>query len=237
MRKLVTFSLLCAVIIMGVGTKTEAGWYGSLGASAVFLEDSSSTISDPLGSVSFDTKFDTGFGLHGAIGHSWDGLRLEGEVSYRENDLDTFDITNVTLAGVGSLSDIGNGDFSGDVSALAFMANAWYDFNTGSPWKPFVGGGLGMARISINDASITALTLLGVPINLADPIPLADDDDWVFAYQIGAGLGYEVTPTTTISLGYRFFATADPDFTGIDDVPFDAEYHSHNIEIGLRISF
>ena len=117
------------------------------------------------------------------------------------------------------------------------MANVWFDFNPGSPWSPFVGGGLGVARISLNDVAITSLTLLGVPIPLASPVPLADDDDWVFAYQVGAGIGYEVTPTTTISLGYRFFATADPDFTGVDGTPFDAEYRSHNIEIGLRISF
>ena len=232
-----TLILLCAATILGFSPGVKAGWYAAFDAGTVFLEDSSSTATDPLGSVSFDTKFDTGYGVHGAIGHSWGEFRLEGEVSYRTNDLDTFDITNVTLAGIGSLSDVGNGDFSGDVSALGFMANAWYDFNTGSPWKPFVGGGLGLARISINDVSITSLTLLGVPIPLASPVPLADDDDWVFAYQVGAGLGFEVTPTTTISLGYRFFGSADPDFTDLAGIPFDAEYRSHNIEIGLRISF
>jgi len=232
------FGLFCAVVIMGTSTGAGAGWYAALDAGTVFLEDSSSTASDAFGnSVSFDTEFDTGFGVHGAIGHSWGGFRLEGEVSYRENDLDTFDITNVIAAGIGSLSDVGNGDFSGDVSALAFMGNAWYDFNTGSPWRPFLGGGLGVARISINDVAMTSLTLLGVPIPLASPVPLADDDDWVFAYQVGAGIGFEVTPTTTISLGYRFFGTADPDFTDVNGDPFDAEYHSHNVEIGLRFSF
>ena len=236
-----TLILLCAAAILGLSpASVRAGWYAAFDAGTVFLEDSSSTATDPLGSVSFDTKFDTGYGVHGAIGHSWGGFRLEGEVSYRKNDLDTFDITNVTLAGIGSLSDVGNGDFSGDVTALAFMANAWYDFNTGSPWKPFIGGGLGTARISLNDVALTSLTILGVPIPLAAPEPLADDDDWVFAYQFGAGIGFEVTPTTTISLGYRFFGTANPDFTTVSalgSVPFDAEYRSHNIEIGVRVSF
>ena len=153
---------------------------------------------------------------------------MEGEVSYRKNDLDKFDVTNVTLAGIGSFDNLGSLDADGDVLALGFMANGWYDFDTGSPWKPFVGGGLGIARISLNDVTATAF---GVTV------PLADDKDWVFAYQVGAGIGYEVTPTTTVSLGYSFFATADPDFTDVTGIPFDAEYQSHNIEIGLRFGF
>lgn len=219
------FGLLCAVVIMGASTGAGAGWYAAVDVGTVFLEDSSSTASDDFGnSVSFDTAFDTGYGVHGAVGHAWGGFRLEGEVSYRKNDLDTFDVTNVTLAGIGSFDNIGTFDAGGDLSALGFMANAWYDFNPGSPWRPFLGGGLGVARISINDATIVG-------------IPLADDDDWVFAYQLGAGIGFEATPTITISLGYRFFGTADPEFTDLAGIPFDAEYRSHNIEIGLRVSF
>ena len=229
-----SFGLLCAAVIMGVGTGARAagaadGWYVALDAGAVILSDSTSTASDSLGnSITFDTEFDTGFGVHGAIGHSWDAFRLEGEVSYRQNDLDTLDITNLTLAGIGSFNNLGSLAADGDVSALGFMGNFWFELLKGSPWKPFVGGGLGVAQISINDASAT---ILGVPF------PLADDEDWVFAYQVGAGIGYEVTPTTVVSLGYRFFGTADPDFTDVTGVPFDAEYQSHNIEIGLRFSF
>lgn len=35
----------------------------------------------------------------------------------------------------------------GAFSMLAFMGNVDYDFDTGSPWKPYVGGGLGLAII------------------------------------------------------------------------------------------
>ena len=38
----------------------------------------------------------------------------------------------------------------GDFSMLAFMANVDYDFDTGSRWVPYVGGGLGVATISID---------------------------------------------------------------------------------------
>ena len=45
----------------------------------------------------------------------------------------------------------------------------------------------------------------------------------------GGGIGYEINDKMTVDLGYRYFATADPDFNGLD-----AEYGSHNVTIGIR---
>ena len=220
--------LLSAAAFIGVaaGAQAAGGWYVSGGVGPAFLQDSSSTATDPsLGTADFDTEFDPGFGVHGAVGHSWDGFRLEGEVSYRKNDVDTLTVTSTTGA-ISSLNldTLGSLDADGDVSALGFMANAWYDFDTGSPWKPFIGGGVGTARISLNDIS-------------SSTISLADDEDQVFAYQAGVGIGYELTPTIIVSLGYRFFGTLDPEFTDVDGIPFDAEYRSHNVEVGVRLHF
>ncbi len=221
--------LLSAAAFIGVaaGAQAAGGWYVSGGVGPAFLQDSSSTATDPsLGTADFDTEFDPGFGVHGAVGHSWDGFRLEGEVSYRKNDVDTLTVTSTTGA-ISSLNldTLGSFDADGDVSALGFMANAWYDFDTGSPWKPFIGGGVGTARISLNDIS-------------SSTISLADDEDQVFAYQAGAGIGYELTPTVIVSLGYRFFGTSDPEFTAVNGTTtFDGEYRSHNVEVGVRFLF
>ena len=62
----------------------------------------------------------------------------------------------------------------------------------------------------------------------------ADDDDTVFAYQLGAGLGYEINPNLTISLDYRFFATVDPDFTSRAGIEFSTENMSHNGGVRLK---
>ena len=223
--------LLSAAAFIGVAAGAQAadGWYVSGDVGAAFLQDSSSTAADEFGnSIDFDTEFDPGFGVHGAVGHSWDGFRLEGEVSYRKNDLDALTVTNVTLAGIGSFDVAAEFDAEGDVSALGFMVNGWYDFDTGSPWKPFIGGGVGTARISLNEVSATVAGM---------SVPLADDEDQVFAYQAGAGIGYELTPTIIVSLGYRFFGTLDPEFTDVTGIPFDAEYRSHNVEVGVRFLF
>jgi hypothetical protein len=41
-----------------------------------------------------------------------------------------------------------------------------------------------------------------------------------------------VTETVTLFTGYRFFGTSDPEVEGIE-----AEYHSHNVEAGVRFEF
>lgn len=205
------------------------GWYVTGGAGGTLLQESSSTITVPsIGSATFDTDFDFGYGLQGAAGYAWDSygnrgggavLRVEGEVFYKSNGLDSITVKTVTLAGIGTLVAPGTVSVSGDVSALGFMANAWYEFLTGMPWRPYVGGGIGMANISLDESLLT------------------DDDDWVFAYQFGAGLGYEITPDVVIAIEYRLLGTTDPTFVAIPGVDFDAEYLSHNIGLVVRFFF
>ena len=59
----------------------------------------------------------------------------------------------------------------------------------------------------------------------------------VFAYQLGTGIGNQISPETTFSLDYRYFATADPEFNDVDGLPYEAEYDSHIIRIGVRVNF
>ena len=63
--------------------------------------------------------------------------------------------------------------------------------------------------------------------------------DTVPAYQFGAGLGYRIggldDRPVTISLDYRYFATADPTFRGaLTGTPFDTEIGGSYVGIGLR---
>ncbi len=139
-------------------------------------------------------------------------FRVEGEITYAESDIDEFEIGGFSVGG------------SGDVDSLGFMANAFKDFEIGDGWQFNIGGGIGYAIVSINDASIVG-------------IPLADDDDSVFAYQLGTGIGYQMSPATTLSLDYRYFGTLDPEFNDVDGLPFESEYDSHIIRLGVRITF
>jgi len=189
----------------------HAEWYISGNVGAVFVNDSDISGSDPTipASIDGEIEFDTGFGINGAVGYGIGNVRLEGELSYRTADMDKLSGT----ATIGSLTLSGSGDVSGDVTSLGLMANVWYDIETGTKWVPFIGAGIGLANV---DAEIEG----------------ESEDDTVFAYQVGAGIGYEISDSTTATLGYRYFATSDPDFDGIE-----AEVGTHNIEVGVRFAF
>ena len=120
-------------------------------------------------------------------------------------------------------------DVSGplDASALAFMANAFFDLPLGEDGRfvPYAGGGVGMARVSVDNAEIFGFDI-------------ADDDDTVFAYQLVAGLAFYMTERVALTLDYRYFATQDPEFEEeITNSDFGAEYHTHNIMAGIRVGF
>lgn len=230
MKKYILTMTVIVVLTTPISSpNAREGWYVTGGAGGTLLQESSSTAADAFGNaITFDTDFDFGFGLQGAAGYAWDShgdrgggavLRVEGEVFYKSNDIDTFTLKTVTVAGIGTFVTPATESGTGDVSALGFMANAWYEFFTGMPWRPYVGGGVGLANISLDEPT------------------LADDDDWVFAYQFGAGLGYEITPDFVIAVEYRLLGTTDATFEIIPGVDFDSEYLSHNIGLVVRFFF
>jgi OOP family OmpA-OmpF porin len=169
-----------------------------------------------------ENDFNTGYVVSGAGGMKFTGgLRLEVEGSYRQANIDR--LTSLSVGGTGV--PLGNGlDGGGDVSVFAGMVNGAYDVNTGTAWTPYLMGGIGAARISINDASVSGVSL-------------ADDADLVFAYQAGAGLNYALTEAIQVGAGYRYFATMDPSFTANGGKDFESELRTHNIMLSVTYGF
>jgi opacity protein-like surface antigen len=207
-------ALIAGVTLAASVADAAEGWYVSGQPGGSFLSDAA--LDDPTGilvALGTEVEFEPGFSVAGSVGYGFDiGVRVETEVNYAKNDIDQFEILGLSL------------DADGDVSVIGFMAKAFYDLDTGGPWKPYAGGGVGAATISVNDAAI-----LG--------IAFADDGDTVFAWQVGGGVGYEVAPVWILSLDYRFFATADPDFNAVGGGPFSSEYESHWVSVGMRYTF
>ncbi len=102
---------------------------------------------------------------------------------------------------------------SGDLDSFAGMVNGYYDIHNTSKWTPYVGAGIGLAHVTDSDV-----------------------DDNVFAYQGMAGVGYTVSETSDLVLGYRYFATEDPEYT-ISGSTVETSYDTHNIEIAWRYRF
>jgi len=103
-------------------------------------------------------------------------------------------------------------DFTDDVSLLTLMANAYYDIDIDSSVRPYIMGGVGMANADTS---------------------WQDDDETVFAWQVGAGLGFEIADNTTLDLGYRYLKPNDFD----NDFAGKIKTESHNVMLGLRYQF
>jgi OmpA-OmpF porin, OOP family len=159
----------------------------------------------------------------GAIGKSFDsGLKLEGELSYRSNDFDDIKATGTTtVSGVTLTGTNVPVALKGDVTSIGLMGNVVFDFAKDEKFHPFILAGVGGAQVSINDASSGGSALV-------------DDDDFVVAYQFGAGLNYDISDEMMIGISYRYFGTTNPEFTGSDgSTTFDMENQSHSVLLGI----
>nr|WP_320013174.1 outer membrane beta-barrel protein [uncultured Desulfobulbus sp.] len=198
-----------AVLLMALpanATNSQDKTYLSGHLGAAMLQDSD--IGSSSGSnLSVDMNLGMGMGM--AVGRSFGNTRLEGELNYQTNDLDT-----VRLSGGGK------SDCSGDVSSWSLMVNGYYDFKGSGPVSSFLLAGVGFARVEVDGFNVPGS-------GVAD----MSGDDTVLAYQLGAGIGYAISEELTLDLSYRYFATTDPSFNGID-----VEYSSHNLYLGLRLA-
>jgi opacity protein-like surface antigen len=159
-----------------------------------------------------DIEFDTGFTTSAYGGYEFgNGLRLEGELTYKQADMH---IDKLMLGGIIS-------NIDSDVSIFGTMANVFFDFKNSSPVTPYIGGGIGFASVYVGQGRLTN----GVSI-------WEEDYDRVFAYQVGAGVGYNVTNNVTLDLGYRYFDTSD-----LKIYLYDAKFASHNVVAGARFKF
>ncbi len=124
------------------------------------------------------------------------------------------------------LSGSATGRFSsgGEANTWSIMANLWYDYDLGNNVVAIVGGGIGAAHLDL-EYNASMATYFSGTANYR-----LDDSGWGFAYQVGAGLGYDLGGGMMLSAQYRYFATTD-----IDVGNTDLAVQSHNFLVGLNI--
>jgi opacity protein-like surface antigen len=128
-----------------------------------------------------------------------------------------------------------SGDFTVQDKTTFFstilLANAYYDIRTGSPWTPYIGGGVGFA---INQ--------------LTRQISTTFDDDTItasgrttrfaFAGAAMVGVNYEISSFTSIDFGYRFLyiggSQVDIPVDGFSSSVAFGSLNEHQIRAGLR---
>jgi len=213
MKKL---NVLIITIILGVltssvclaGQKYISGFVG-----VNFPVGSDTHLINSIGTDIFrEEKHDSGITFGGAFGYDFgNDFRIEEEITYRNNDVDPFNLpVGLTIKNTN----------------LSFMTNGYFDIDLGIPLKPYLGAGIGFSSIEREVTSPSFGT--------------AKDKDTVLAYQLMAGLGFEINPMITITAGYRYFVTSESRFlfTTPGQLPLvDSEFQSHEFMGGIRVTF
>lgn len=146
----------------------------------------------------FRTDLKSAFNVAGAIGYDFGLIRADIEVAYSRAKVKALTVegingTAITLtpadrADVCDYLEADTCDGSGNTFAvdggklrqLSALGNVWVDIPTGSVVTPYVGGGLGVAGFELEGEGKAR-----------------------FAWQVGAGVAFNVSPSAAITLDYR----------------------------------
>ncbi|MDR1207245.1 MAG: outer membrane beta-barrel protein [Rickettsiales bacterium] len=125
---------------------------------------------------------------------------------------------------------------SSDIKTQTFGVNAYYDFDTGTKFTPYIGAGAGFAYIKSKAASYGAMPA-NSSINGEDSIN-------TFIWNVGIGASYALTEELAIDVGYRYsdLGTAESklDYNEAGSHKFisgKADLISHEITLGARYAF
>lgn len=224
-RLIIAILLIIAVPSITVAAPAKPGPYASAFLGVTVTKDADVTTDQYFTSVeTFNDRleFDPGVFVGGTGGYDFGVVRVEGEFSYKYNELEQ--VTN---------RDTGYRyrNVDGEVGSFAFMANVFLDLHNETPVTPYLGGGVGFATIYVSDTY--AYDNQG-RIYIYD-----EDEDSVFAYQIGGGLDIALNRRISLDLGYRYFATEKASFNNswYSDQLKTLKLQSHNVAVGVRFKF
>ncbi len=96
----------------------------------------------------------------------------------------------------------GANEYTADIESWLALVNAYVDIGSWCGVTPYVGGGIGMASVSV--------------LGLRDTNPVqnttyygADHTEYNFAWALYAGMSYDVTDRVTLDFGYRYLDLGD----------------------------
>ena len=215
------------------------GWYlrGDIGFSNQRVNrlnnalDANNTTSDQH--LGFNTAGIFGLGV-GYKFNNW--LRFDVTGEYRGNS-QFFGTDSITYPG-----GVGTDTYHATKSEWVALANAYVDLGTWWCMTPFIGAGVGAARVSIAN-----FTDQGIANNGGGALPgLALGDNvskWNLAWALHAGVAYNVSPNFTMELAYRYLNMGDGltgdlhTFDGTNNIVNPTTFKSissHDLMLGVR---
>lgn len=200
---------LCCVLPLAANAENANRFYVSATGEYIVSGKADGDITEDEGTGSATLNYKNGSAGMAAFGYYvTNNVRAELEGGYRrlkEKDL------SFTLPGLGTVSE----SSSETVTFISTMANAYYDLDTGTPFSPYLGAGLGW--VHEQDGGTDAI-----------------------GYQGMAGVNYKLSDQSTIFAGYRFFQTGNfttEESDGLNTTTSKIKLEAHAIDIGYRFTF
>jgi opacity protein-like surface antigen len=171
------------------------------------------------------TDYDAGYLVSGVF-----GMELARSSTGRlRGDLEV----GVTSASVNSHTITGLRRFTG-ASALGHtdktfgLASLYYDFETGSVFKPFVGAGGGIADVGLHHQGIAAA---------GAPVIVQCSSDTAYAYHLTAGTNIQLSSSLDLEVAYRFLGTTGAELKARDGTRTSVDSSDNQLMFGLRQKF
>lgn len=248
MKKVIAVSALAMAGIFSaqaLADESKTGFYvtGKAGASVVTQTDQRfrQDFGDDVYKYKGGDKNDTVFGAGLAVGYDFYqhyNVPVRTEVEFYGRGAADSRYTLDTWHS--PMGDGGREDTQNRLSVNTLMVNTYYDFRNSSAFTPWVSVGLGYARVhhkatytdtSWNESGeisdISALHYSGYDNN--------------FAWSIGAGVRYDVTPDIALDLSYRYLDAGKSSLsykdTEGDKYKSEADVKSHDIMFGVTYNF
>ncbi len=206
--------------------------YISIFAGGVFHTDN---VEYTNGITVVDTDFDAGYTIGAAIGkrlpeHSFNDFtpRLELAFSYSENEVDT-----INFSGNGPGQEVVTA--GSQASAVTFLVNGFLDADDafGEGITPYFGGGIGLGLVNHN-------------LNYNGGLNLNDNNDAVFAWNVTAGVSFEINENVDFFTDVGFHQLVDTSsvrrngavaLAGAGGGEFEDDINSIVARVGLSVSF
>ncbi len=222
-RKLILISsalLLAIPTICAAAPRTGPYASGFIGVSIPGDSDVTTEYFNNTSTDNDQVEFDPGINIGGTGGFDFGYFRVEGEISHKYSEIESITDQNANFR-------FRNSD--GNLGVTAFMANAFFDLHNETRVTPYLGGGIGFASLQLSDtrANDSSGRLL----------LYEEDDDAVFAYQVGAGVEIAINRRFSLDLGYRYFGTETATFDNDFDRSSSMKFESHNLAVGFRVMF
>lgn len=231
MTNLGKIALIAATVSFGSPAFAQ-DWYGTFGIGLStspddVFNDGTNGAGNPQASIDNSTSFSAGVGW--AMNDDW-----KFELAYSRT---SFDTDASALAGTGiRAADTFNTDANLDIDTL--MLSAAYQIPTNTQFKPYVKAGVGAAFYDISGA-LTVSSFGGDDFGGMLPATFQYDGDGTeFAYQIGAGVAFDIAENAELTVEYLYgdYGQVATDFDSNGD-RLQTDLTSSNINVGVRYFF